>query len=191
MNTMKELPEEERPYEKCRTYGPCSLTDVELLAILLRTGTKGKSALQLARNILYPAHLKDGVLNIHQWQREQLLQINGVGYVKAAQILCVSELAKRLSKATAFDGLNFTTPSSVANYYMEDLRHQKQEQLKLLLLNTKSKLIGETDISKGTVNASLISPRELFLEALHKNAVSIILLHNHPSGDQHLVKKIF
>lgn len=183
MNTMKELPEEERPYEKCSIYGPCSLTDVELLAILLRTGTMGKSALQLARNILHPEHLKDGILNIHQWEREQLLQIKGVGQVKAAQILCVSELAKRLSKATAHNGLNFTTPGSVADYYMEDLRHQKQEQLKLLLLNTKSRLIGETDISKGTVNASLISPRELFLEALHKNAVSIILLHNHPSGD--------
>jgi len=71
----------------------------------------------------------------------------------------------------------------VANYYMEDMRHEKQEILKLLMLNSKSKLIGETDISKGTVNASLITPRELFIEALQKNAVSIVILHNHPSGD--------
>lgn len=71
----------------------------------------------------------------------------------------------------------------MANYYMEDMRHEKQEILKLLMLNSKSKLIGETDISKGTVNASLITPRELFIEALQKNAVSIVILHNHPSGD--------
>lgn len=183
INTMKELPKEERPYEKCTHYGANSLTNVELLAILLRTGTKGVTALELARSILNPLHMNSNILNIHHWNREQLLKVNGIGGVKAVQILCISELTKRLSKATAHQGLSFTNPSSIADYYMEDLRHQKQEQLKLLLLNTKAKLIGETDISKGTVNASLISPRELFLEALNKNAVSIILLHNHPSGD--------
>ena len=88
-----------------------------------------------------------------------------------------------MAKATAAQELDFHTPASVAKYYMEDMRHQKQERMKLLLLNTKSRLIGETEISKGTVNASIVSPRELFIEALQKNAVSIILLHNHPSGD--------
>jgi len=77
----------------------------------------------------------------------------------------------------------FSLPSTIAEYYMEEIRHQKQEQMKLLMLNTKTKLIGEADISKGTVNASLVSPRELFIEALNCGAVSIILLHNHPSGD--------
>ncbi len=103
--------------------------------------------------------------------------------MKATQILCLCELAKRLSKANAGTELNFSIPETVARYYMEDLRHQKQETMKLLLLNTKSRLIGETDISRGTVNASVISPRELFVEALQKDAVAIILLHNHPSGD--------
>jgi DNA repair protein RadC len=103
--------------------------------------------------------------------------------VKAVQILCLSELAKRLSKATAKEGLTFSLPSTIADYYMEEMRHQKQEHMKLLMLNTKSKLLGETDISKGTVNASLITPRELFIEALAKQAVAIILIHNHPSGD--------
>ena len=111
------------------------------------------------------------------------MDIKGIGKVKAIQILCLSELAKRLAKATAGEGLNFSSPESVARYYMEDMRHKKQEYMKLLLFNTRTKLIGETDISKGTVNASLVSPRELFIEALQKNAVSIILLHNHPSGD--------
>lgn len=174
---------EERPYEKCERFGAENLTNVELLAILLRTGTRGENSIQLAEKILHPIFSQEGILNIHQWSMEQLMQVKGIGKVKAIQILCLSELAKRLAKASAHSGLNFSTPASIAQYYMEDMRHCRQEIMKLLLLNTKVKLIGETDISKGTVNASLITPRELFVEALQKNAVSIILLHNHPSGD--------
>ena len=113
----------------------------------------------------------------------QLKKIHGIGRVKALQIVCIVELSKRLSKASAIKGLDFSSAAKIAEYYMEDLRHHQQEHMKLLMLNTKARLIGETDISKGTVNASLVSPRELFIEALQKNAVSIILLHNHPSGD--------
>ena len=109
--------------------------------------------------------------------------MKGIGKVKAIQILCICELARRLSKACAGPELRFDAPDTIARYYMEDLRHQKQESMKLLLLNTKSRLIGETDISRGTVNSAVVSPRELFVEALQKDAVSIILLHNHPSGD--------
>lgn len=182
-NKMKELHAEERPYEKCERFGPENLTDIELLAVLLRTGTRGENSLELAKRILYPAFLPGGILNIHQWSYEQLKGVRGIGKVKAIQILCLSELAKRLSKAGAGPELNFNAPETIARYYMEDLRHQKQEFMKLLLLNTRSRLIGESNISKGTVNATIISPRELFVEALQKNAVSIILLHNHPSGD--------
>ena len=103
--------------------------------------------------------------------------------MKAIQISCISELAKRLAKESAHELLSFKDPDSIAQYYMEDLRHDRQERMKLLMLNSRSKLMGETDISKGTVNASLITPRELFIEALQKNAVSIIIMHNHPSGD--------
>lgn len=182
-DTLKKLPEEERPYEKCERFGAESLTDIELLAVLLRTGTRGESALRLADKILHPVFSQRGILNIHQWSMPQLMRIKGIGKVKSIQILCLSELSKRLAKAAAGQGLCFTSPSSIAKYYMEDLRHARQEEMKLLLLNTKSRLLGETDISKGTVNAAVISPRELFVEALQKNAVSIILLHNHPSGD--------
>lgn len=181
--TMKEMPSEERPYEKCERSGAGSLSDVELLSVLLRTGTKGMTAIDLARKILYPINAQEGLLNIHHWNYEQLKKMKGIGRVKAIQLICLSELAKRLAKATAHTMLDFSSPETIANYYMEDMRHQKQEVLKLLLLNTKAKLVGETDISKGTVNAAIISPRELFVEALQKNAVSIILLHNHPSGD--------
>ena len=153
------MPRDERPYEKCSRLGAEHLSDVELLAVLLRTGTRGENAL------------------------ERLKQIKGIGNVKAIQISCISELAKRLAKASYQDTVCFTDPKTIAQYYMEDLRHEKQEHMKLLMLNSKAKLLGETTISKGTVNASLVTPRELFIEALQKNAVSIIILHNHPSGD--------
>ena len=182
-HTIKELRDDQRPYDKCERFGAENLTDSELLAVLLRTGTRGHSALELADKILHPIFSQKGILNIHQWTYEQLIQVKGIGKVKALQILCLSELCKRLAKASAKKGLDFTTPESIAKYYMEDMRHSKREEMKLLLLNTKARLIGESDISKGTVNSAVVSPRELFLEALQKNAVFIILLHNHPSGD--------
>ena len=174
---------EERPYEKCEQYGAENLSDAELLAVLLRTGTKGENSLQLAKRILHPDFAQEGILNIHQWSLEQLLEIKGIGSVKAIQILCLSELAKRLSKAEAQSGLNFSAPETIAQYYMEDMRHRKKEAMKLLLLNSKTKLIGESELSLGTVNTTLVSPREVFVEALRRNAVAVILLHNHPSGD--------
>ena len=173
-NTMKEIPSMERPYEKCERRGAESLSDAELLAVLLRTGTRGENALELSERILYHTGQK-GILGIHQFSRERLMKIKGVGRVKSIQISCISELAKRLSKASAEDALSFRNPESIARYYMEDLRHENQEHMKLLMLNSKAKLLGETEVSKGTVNASLITPRELFIEALQKNAVSITI----------------
>lgn len=181
--TMKHMPEDEQPYEKARVYGVTALTDAELLAVLLRAGTKGKTSLALARDILTSSDNDTHLLNIHHLTYEQLTSKKGIGNVKAIQILCLSEISKRLSKATVKEGVVFDKPAAIAAYYMEDMRHLTQEQMKLLMLDTKSKLIFEMDMSKGTVNAALISPRELFIEALKRNAVSIILLHNHPSGD--------
>lgn len=179
---MKTLPELERPYEKCERLGAGSLSDAELLAVLLRTGSRGENVLDLSRRILYYAG-EDGILGIHHFTIERLKRMKGIGRVKAVQMVCISELTKRLAKARACEMLQFTCPASIAKYYMEDMRHERQEVMKLLMLNSKSRLIGESDISKGTVNASLITPGELFIEALQKNAVSIIILHNHPSGD--------
>lgn len=180
---MKDMREENRPYEKCMRYGATQLTDIELLAVLLRTGTKGMSALELARSILTSQSGENSLLNIHNLTLKKLKKIKGIGNVKAIQILCLSELAKRLAKASAKDGVVFELPATIADYYMEEMRHQKQENMKLLMLDTKSRLIGEKNISKGTVNAALVTPRELFIEALECGAVYIILLHNHPSGD--------
>lgn len=182
MNTMKDIPNAERPYEKCLKQGAEALSDAELLAVLLRTGTKGENVLALAKRLLYEDG-GAGLLGIHQFSFQSLMKLKGIGKVKAVQILCLSELAKRLSKASVEPRLRFSSSQSVAEYYMEDLRHRNQEVMKLLLLNSKAELIDETNISKGTVNASLVTPRELFVEALKKKAVSMILLHNHPSGD--------
>ena len=181
--TMKELLEEERPYEKCGRFGAKSLTDIELLAVLLRSGTKGGNVLETAKKILYPSGREGGLTRLPSYSQDALMKIPGIGKVKAIQILCLCEMARRIAKEKAKEPLSFDRPETIASYYMEDMRHLKQEELKLLMLNTKSKLLGETRISKGTVNMSVISPRELFIEALQKDAVSIILLHNHPSGD--------
>lgn len=113
---MKEMACEERPYERCEQFGASNLTDSELLAVLLRTGTRGENALQLADKILHPVFSQKGVLNLHQWTYEQLMQIKGIGKVKAIQILCLAELSRRLAKATAQEGLNFSNPASIARY---------------------------------------------------------------------------
>ena len=158
-----------------------NLSDAELLAVILRTGTKGENVLEICRRILTAG---GGSLDaLHGFTREKFQKIRGVGRVKSIQLICLMELARRLAKETALKELNFSSPASVARYYMEDMRHLSQEHMKLLMLNTKSALIGERDIYKGTVNASLVNPGEIFVEALQREAVSIILLHNHPSGD--------
>lgn len=182
---IKDMAAEERPYEKCEKYGVGSLTDVELLAAILRTGTKGMSALDLARCLLYQdrGQEKNEKTHLQNWTKEELMKVQGIGKVKATQILCICELSKRMSQQNAKEELDFSRPETVAEYYMEDMRHRRQEYMKLVMLNTRSRLIGESELSKGTVNMSIVSPRELFIEALQKNAVYIILIHNHPSGD--------
>lgn len=181
--TMKGLPEMERPYEKCMLYGAQGLSDAELLAAILGNGTQGKSALELAREILYERSEEKGLLGLTRLEEKQLRKIPGIGRTKAVRLLCIFELARRISKETAADRLDFSNPKSVADYYMEDMRHLRQEQLILIMLNGKNKLIRDKILFKGTVNQSFASPREVFLEALKAEAVYIILLHNHPSGD--------
>lgn len=182
-NRIKDLPPERRPYEKCFKHGPSALTDAELLAIIIRTGSKGEQSIELAERILNHSDNDKGILNILHLSTSELLAVKGIGTVKAAQIQCVAELSKRISKTRAHKQLAFGNPKTVAEYYMEELRHCGREKLLLLLLNTKSILIKDMVLSHGTVNASLFSPREILIEALKYNAVYIILVHNHPSGN--------
>ena len=181
--TMKELPPEERPYEKCLERGCEALTDAELLAVILRTGVPGISAVDLAHKILSVIGNDRRITGIAELALEDLMKIRGIGKVKAIQILCIAELSRRIAKTRARDGLVFTHPESIAQYYMEDLRYESKEHCILMMLDTRNRLITERRISTGTVNASLISSREIFIEALRCQAVHIILIHNHPSGN--------
>lgn len=183
-HTMKQLPEEERPYEKCLAYGPEVLTDSELLAVILRSGTRGISSVALASQILEAgAGGEQGLLGIHRLSMGELMEFRGIGQVKAVQIKCIGELSKRIASVSAKKLLDFQNPDTIADYYMEQMRHEEQEIMICMMLNTKNQLLGETVISRGTVNASLVSPRDLILAAFRFRAVFIIIVHNHPSGD--------
>ncbi len=178
-----QMPIFERPYEKFSRLGVHALSDEELLAIILRTGSKKEDALHLASRILLSNQEYNGLLNLNHLTFNELMKLDGIGQVKATQILCLSEITRRMAKATRKDGVHLLSPDSVASYYMEDMRHLTTEQILLVLLDSKSKILGDKIISSGTVNASLLAPRELFIYALKNGAVNIILLHNHPSGD--------
>ncbi len=177
------LPKDERPYERCMYHGAEQLSDRELLAVLLRTGAKGKTVLELAGDILKLSPDRKGFTGLRRLSLKELSAVRGIGKVKAVQLKCILELARRIAREEAGKGVYFRTPGAIAEYYMEDMRHQEQELLLLLMLNQKGRLLRETYMFKGTVNASMISPREIFLEALSARAVQIVLLHNHPSGD--------
>lgn len=172
-----------RPYEKCLAYGAQALTDAELLAVIIRSGASGISAVHLAEQILELNRQDRGLLGIHHLSMSELKELRGIGEVKAIQIKCIGELSKRIARTAARERLTFDEPASVADYYMEFLRHEEQEQMICMMLDTKNHLLGEEKLSKGTVNTSAISPRELFLAALSYRAVSILMVHNHPSGD--------
>lgn len=180
---MNNIQKEERPYEKCLISGPGSLTDAELLAVILRCGTRGCSAVDLAEKILQSSRGHPGLTGLYHLTLPQLCEIKGVGQVKAIQILCIGELSRRIARTAARRELDFQNPESIAEYYMETMRHEEQENLVCMMLDTRNHLLGEKVITRGTVNASLISPRELFLTALSYHAVHLILLHNHPGGD--------
>ena len=172
------------PYERFLQFGPENLTEAELLAVILRTGTKEDSAVALAEKVLALAtYPREGLLGLHDVSVEELMEIRGIGMVKAVKLKCIAELSNRMSRAKAREGICFTRADHVAEYFMEKLRHRDTECVYLLCLDAKGQLIREKKLSDGSVNMALISPREIFLEALKDKAVSLILVHNHPSGD--------
>ena len=179
--TMKNLPESERPYEKFLLHGEESLSDAELLAIILKTGTKKANSLDIAREILRGNH--NNLLNLYDLSYRDLIQFSGVGQIKAIQLKAVAELSRRIAKTNSGYQLKMDNPSSIANYYMEQLRHLKQEQLMCAFFDSKNNFLGDVVISKGAVNYAYVSPRDIFRYAFDYEAVMLILLHNHPSGD--------
>lgn len=181
--SVKELPISERPYEKCEKYGAGALSDAELLAVILRTGTKSLRAIDLAVSILNASAAYPGLKGLNYLTLGELMSIKGIGRVKAIELLCLTEITKRMSKEIHQDTLRFITPQKVADYYMQDMRHLTREQVLLLMLNSKNKILKDMIISEGTVNTSIMPTREIFVQAVKYEAVNIILLHNHPSGD--------
>ncbi len=179
--TVKELPDTMKPYEKFESMGPASLTDAELLSIIIRCGTVNLRSIQLAENIL--CHNNGGLMNLHYLTQKELTGFAGIGKVKAIQLKCIAELTKRMAKTCRYMGECFQTPDYAATYYMEDMRNLEREQLVLLMLDSKSRRIHDMVISSGSVNSSIVSTRDIFYQSLKYGAVNIILLHNHPSGD--------
>lgn len=183
-NSLKETYGSEMPYEKFLKFGPESLSEAELLAVILRTGTRSCSAVSLAGKILSLSKGRQNGLNaLHHITLSELMEIPGIGEVKAVKIKCIAELSKRMARERAGDELRFDLPATVASYFMEELRHEEKEMILLLSLDNRLRLIEKHILSIGTVNASLLSPREVFVHALKCQASSVMLLHNHPSGD--------
>ncbi|MGB9905674.1 MAG: RadC family protein, partial [Desulfotomaculales bacterium] len=177
---MKDMPSELRPRERLLKEGTRSLTDAELLAILLRTGTSRNTALDLAAVILANFN---GLRGLVQASVEELSAVKGVGPAKAAQIKAALELGKRLAADSGEERAVIKTPADAAGLVMEEMRHLDREHFRALLLNAKNQVIGQEVISIGTLNSSAVHPRELFKSAIKRSAAALILVHNHPSGD--------
>ena len=181
---MKELPRDIQPYERCLKEGPSCLSDAQLLSIIIRTGSRNANSLELAQEILALNYPKEGILGLLHLSLAQLMSIKGIGQVKGIQLLCIGELSKRIwNRRITQQPLRLDAPELVAQYCQENMRHLEQEEFRVLMFNTKQILTGDVMISRGTVNASLATPREVLIEALRFQAVSLILVHNHPSGD--------
>ncbi len=179
--SIKDLAESERPREKLLKFGVQSLSNVELLAILIRTGTKNNSAIDLSQKLL--SFSSQGIRFLADCTVEELRQIKGIGISKACQIIAAIELGKRLAMSSLNNTPCIKSPLDVANIFMEEMRYYKKEYFKIILLNTKNQIIAVEDISIGILNSSLVHPREVFVRAIKKSSSSIILLHNHPSGN--------
>ena len=181
--SIADIPAELRPYEKCEALGAEYLSDPELLAVIIRSGTGGRSALKLAEELLYWQGRSIGLNKLMNKSAEELMQINGIGKVKATQLKCIAELSRRMSRECIGCGQHFECPSDIAAYYMQYMRTLTEEEVHVLLLDTRKGLIRSFMVSRGTVNCSAVSPREIFIKAVGCGAAYFVMVHNHPSGD--------
>lgn len=156
------------------------LSDSELVALIIRSGTKDKTALQLASELLSIGNGQ--LLNLHTMSVTEMLRLDGIGKVKALQLKAVAELSKRLSLAKRKQQIMLDTPKTIADYYMERMRHESQELLFVALFDTKGQFMQDVLVSKGTIDSTVFSPREIFSPAVEGMACFIVILHNHPSG---------
>lgn len=181
---MKELPISERPYEKLEMYGANSLSNAELLAIIIKTGTKEESSVTIAQKILkLNEDKKDNLKFLQDISINELTKIKGIGKIKAIQLKAVSELTKRMSRPIINNKIKITCPQDVANLLIDELKSEKREIVKVLILNSKNIIIKILDVSYGSSNLAIVTPKEILAEVIKMEAPKIILIHNHPSGD--------
>ena len=182
---MKELPISERPYEKLEIYGAQNLTNSELLAIIIKTGTREDTAVGLAQRILKlnDGMNKDDLSFLQDISITDFIKIKGIGKVKAIHLLAVCELAKRINRPINKQNIKINNSNDVAKLLMNELKYEKREKAKLVLLNGKNIIIKIVDISYGGDNFAMIEPKEILNEAVKSGAPKMILVHNHPSGD--------
>ena len=185
--TIKEMPEDERPQEKLIKFGPDYLSNAELLALIIRTGNrKGDSAIDTATKVLRSlrtANDSNGLNSLKNANLSNLMEVDGIGEAKAAMILAAVQLGIRLAVSSNGTKIRVTSPSIAANYVLSEMSVLEQEHFRIMTLNTKKEINFIREISKGTINMTIVHAREVFRAAISDNAHSIILLHNHPTGD--------
>lgn len=181
------MPADERPQEKLIKYGPDYLSNAELLALIIRTGnSKGDSAIDTATKVLRSlrsANDSNGLNSLKNASLSDLMEVDGIGEAKAAMILASVQLGIRLAVSSNGSKIRVTSPSIAANYVLSEMSVLEQEHFRIMILNTKKEINFIREISKGTINMTIVHSREVFRAAISDNAHSIILLHNHPTGD--------
>lgn len=177
---LRDIPQEQRPRERMLHHGAGALSHVELLAILLRTGTRQESAIHVAQRILSEAGSLRSLVDL---SIEELVQIKGIGPAKAIQLKAGIELGQRLIQTRLPDNPMIRSPKDAADLLMEQLRYLQKEHFVCLFLNTKNHVIAQETLSMGSLNAAIVHPREVFRAAIKCSSASIICAHNHPSGD--------
>ena len=191
--SMKDLPADARPREKLLARGPQALSDVELLAILLRTGMVGKNVFQLSEELLGP----DGIAGLLQATAQSLKLVKGLGPAKQAELLAVFELARRALGQRLKEREAFQTPGAVKQYLQLQLAHKNHEVFAVLFLDSQNRMLAMEELFRGTLSQTSVYPREVVMRALHHQAAAVVLSHNHPSGsvqpsraDEHLTKTL-
>lgn len=177
---IKDLPFDDRPREKLKEYGVSFLSNAELIAIIIGTGTIKSSALDVARTLLKE---QNGLNGLNSIQVSELIQVDGIGEAKASKIMASIEIGKRLNSFRRNSSKKITCPCDAAYLLMDELKFKNKEYFNIIMLNTKNIVQDIKNISIGSLNSSIVHPREVFLEAIKHSSASIILVHNHPSGD--------
>lgn len=178
--TIKEMPDGERPRERLQRCGPAALSNAELLAIVLRTGVKGENVINMATRLLVDYR---GLSGLSRAGFDELCDFRGLGPAKAAQLKAALELGRRLLLESPDDRPQISTPADAANLLLLEMGPLPQEQMRVLLLDTKNRLLAAPTVYQGSLNVSVVRIAELFREAIKRNCASIIVAHNHPSGD--------